>query len=201
MPPFRAAFMIEEMIFMNHRGTVTLETERLVLRRFEMGDCPAVFANWAGDEKVTEFLRWPAHRDLSVTGDVISGWKRAYESNSFYQWAVVPKESGEPVGTISVVDMDARTGKMHIGYCLGQKWWNKGYMTEAFSEVIKFLFEKVGARRIESQHDPENPASGRVMQKCNLKYEGTLRKADWSNRGIVDACVYAILADDYYNAK
>jgi len=182
---------------MKHMGTVTLETERLVLRRFTMDDCPAAYRNWTGDERVTKYLRWPAHEDISVTQSVIEGWIRAYGSDSFYQWAIVPKEKGEPVGTISVVDMDGRTEKMHIGYCLGYDWWNKGYATEAFSKVIEFLFEKVGARRIESQHDPENAASGKVMEKCGLRYEGTLRSADWSNRGIVDARMYGMLAGDY----
>jgi len=181
-----------------HMGTVTLETERLVLRRFSMADCRAAFENWTGDENVTTYLRWPAHGDVSVTEGVIDGWIRAYGSDSFYLWAIVPRGLDEPVGTISVVDMDGRTEKMHIGYCLGRKWWNRGYMTEAFKKVISFLFEEVGARRIESQHDPENAASGKVMEKCGLKYEGTLRGADWSNRGIVDAKVYGILAEEYF---
>ena len=64
--------------------------------------------------------------------------------------------------------------------------------------IIPFFFETVGVKRIESQHDPENPNSGKVMQKCGLKYEGTLRQADWSNKGIVDACMYSILATEYF---
>lgn len=49
---------------------------------------------------------------------------------------------------------------------------------------------------IESQHDPNNPNSGKVMKKCGLTYEGTLRKADWSNKGIVDACMYGLLKEE-----
>lgn len=64
--------------------------------------------------------------------------------------------------------------------------------------IIPFFFEEVGANRIESQHDPNNPNSGKVMQKCGMQYEGTLRQADHSNQGIVDACMYAILAEDYF---
>ena len=70
-------------------------------------------------------------------------------------------------------------------------------MSEAFARTISFLFEEVGAQRIESQHDPNNPASGKVMEKCGLKYEGTLRKADWSNKGIVDAAIYGLLKEEY----
>ena len=67
----------------------------------------------------------------------------------------------------------------------------------ALRHIIPFFFEEVGVQRIEAQHDPNNPASGKVMEKCGLKYEGTLRKADWSNKGIVDACMYSILATEY----
>ena len=87
-----------------------------------------------------------------------------------------------------------RAQSAHIGYCIGSRWWRNGYASEALAAVISFFFSEVHARRVESQHDPENPASGAVMRKCGMQYEGTLRCADWSNRGIVDACIYSILA-------
>lgn len=121
--------------------------------------------------------------------------------DQFYQWAIVLKEINEPIGSISVVDMDEQTEKVHIGYCIGSKWWNSGFTSEAFSAIIPFFFDQVGVKRIEAQHDPQNPNSGRVMKKCGLMYEGTLRKADWSNKGIVDACMYSMLAADYYKDK
>ena len=90
---------------------------------------------------------------------------------------------------------------LHIGYCIGSRWWNQGITSEAFSGIIPFLFEQVKANRIESQHDPRNPNSGKVMIKCGLKYEGTLRQADISNKGVVDAAVYSILADEYFSKQ
>ena len=183
---------------MHHRGTVSIETPRLYLRRFTLDDTEAAFRNWTNDEKVTEFLRWSAHKTPAVTQQVLQDWIDRYADSAFYQWAIVPKTLGEPVGTIFVVGMDERTAKLHIGYCIGQPWWGQGYTTEAFSAIIPFFFKEVGAARIESQHDPDNPASGAVMRKCGLSYEGTLRRADWSNRGIVDACIYALLAEDYF---
>lgn len=125
-------------------------------------------------------------------------WVESYADPAFYQWVIVPKDLNEPIGTISVVDQYERSDKVHIGYCIGSKWWRMGHTSEAFSAIIPFLFDQVKAQRIEAQHDPNNPGSGAVMRKCGLKYEGTLRKADWSNKGIVDACMYAILAEDYH---
>ena len=72
-------------------------------------------------------------------------------------------------------------------------------MTEALQAVMNFLFDIVGFNRIESRHDPNNPASGKVMQHCGMKYEGTLRSSDWRNQGICDACYYALLKDERKN--
>lgn len=182
---------------MEHKGTVFIDTKRLLLRPFTQNDIQHAFDNWTSDSKVTEFLRWPAHPDITITKKVLNEWIENYKDKSFYQWAIVLKEIDEPIGTISVVDMDERTSKVHIGYCIGSRWWNKGYTSEAFSSIIPFFFHDVKVKRIESQHDPDNPNSGRVMEKCGLLFEGVLRKADWSNRGIVDACMYGLLIGDY----
>lgn len=186
---------------MEHQGTVFLETNRLILRKFTMHDTSAAFNNWESDEKVTQFLRWNAAKDISEVEKIVSSWVNEYKNPSFYQWAIVPKEipgGCEPVGTISAPDVDERISKVEIAYCIGSKWWNRGYATEAFQAVIPFFFEKVKVNRIEAKHDPNNPASGKVMKKCGLKYEGTLRKAWWNSRGLIDVCIYGILAEDYF---
>lgn len=182
---------------MQHKGTVTIETDRLCLRAFTSSDIKAAFKNWTSDEKVTEFLRWPTHTDISITESVISDWIEKSKKPDFYQWAIVLKEINEPIGTISVVDKNEALNILHIGYCIGSKWWHKGITSEAFAAIIPYLFDEVGANRIESQHDPDNPYSGNVMKKCGLTYEGTLRQADFNNKGIVDACMYSLLKEEW----
>jgi len=183
---------------MNHLGTVKIETKRLLLRQFTEKDALAAFHNWTSDEKITEFLRWPTHKSIDITKNVLMDWIKSYEKKNFYQWAIELKVINEPIGTISVVNMKENLNIVHIGYCIGSKWWNQGITSEAFSGIIPFFFNEVKVNRIESQHDPNNPNSGKVMVKCGLKYEGTLRQADFSNKGIVDAAMYSILASDYY---
>ena len=183
---------------MKHKGTKTIETQRLLLRQFNKNDAEAMFRNWESDAKVTGFLRWPTATDVSEAESVLSEWVKGYESPDFYQWAIVLKELGEPIGSISVVDKKENMDIVHIGYCISSKWWNQGITSEAFKAIIPFFFEEVGVNRIESQHDPNNPNSGKVMEKCGLKYEGTLRQADWSNKGVVDACMYSMLAEEYF---
>ena len=185
---------------MEHKGIKQIETDRLILRKFTMDDVDAVFDNWASDPIVTEFLRWPAHSSTQITKHVMEDWIKQYDNMDCYRWAIVLKENGsEPIGIIDVVDKNEQLNILHIGYCIGRKWWHRGITSEAFSAIIPFLFNEVKANRIESQHDPNNPNSGKVMLKCGLKYEGTMRQADISNKGIVDASMYAILREDWEN--
>ena len=127
---------------MEHQGTKTIETERLILRKFTADDLSAIFHNWTSDEKVTEFLRWPTHKSINITKRVLESWLLEYEKPDFYQWAIIPKEIGEPIGTISVIELNEKTEKVHIGYCLGSRWWHCGFTSEAFTAVIAFFLKK-----------------------------------------------------------
>lgn len=179
---------------MKHCGTQRLETNRLILRRYRIEDTGAMYRNWASDAEVTRFLTWPAHPGQEVTRRVLEDWVNRYASEEYYHWAIVLKNNGEePVGDIAVVDMKENVSMAHVGYCIGRDWWHKGITSEALKAVMDFLFDVVDVQRIEARHDPENPHSGMVMQKCGMKYEGTLRSSDWNNQGIRDACYYALL--------
>lgn len=182
---------------MKHLGTQEIQTERLVLRKFKCTDVKPAFNNWCNDDLVTKYLTWPSHGSVDVTGKVLSEWIKSYENDNFYQWAIILKEIDEPIGSISVVAMNEKTNSVHIGYAIGSNWWNKGIVSEAFSAIITFMFEEIKVNRVESRHDPKNPASGKVMIKCGLKYEGTLRQSDISNQGIVDVSYYGLLASEY----
>jgi len=166
-----------------------------------MEDVQAVYDNWASDVMVTKYLMWPTHTTPAVTASVLQSWVDGYKRSDYYQWAIVLKAIREPIGTISVVGRNEMLNILHIGYCIGSKWWHRGITSEAFSAIIPYLFDEVGANRIESQHDPNNPHSGDVMKKCGLQYEGTLRQADFSNQGIVDACVYSLLKEEWLKQK
>ncbi|MBE6050366.1 MAG: GNAT family N-acetyltransferase [Clostridium sp.] len=181
-------------------GTKPIETDRLILRRFVKEDYEAMYNNWASDPEVTKYLMWPTHEKKEISASVTNEWVESYNRKDFYQWAIVFKEDNNNlVGAISVVDINEYVEKMHIGYCIGRKWWHKGITSEALRGVINFLFKEVKVKRIEARHDPRNPNSGGVMKKCGMKYEGTLRSSDWNNQGICDACYYSILKSEWEN--
>lgn len=183
---------------MNHLGTVKLETSRLLLRPFNINDANCMYNNWANDDNVTKYLTWKSYQSIDDANFILNEWTKSYDNKDFYQWAIVLKEIDEPIGSISVVEINEKVNMVTIGYCIGKKWWHKGITSEAFERIIKFLFDEVKVNRIQSRHDVENENSGKVMKKCGLKYEGTLRQSDFNNQGVVDLCMYAILAEDYY---
>ena len=182
---------------MRHCGTIRLETERLVLRRFDINDADAMYRNWASDSEVTKYLTWPAHRSPADSLRILESWIPLYRNDDTYQWAITLKENGsEPIGSIAAVRVSDDLSLVHVGYCLGRNWWHQGIITEALGAVIRFFFDEAGANRVECRHDPRNPHSGMVMQKCGMRYEGTMRSADRNNQGICDACLYGILRSD-----
>lgn len=182
---------------MKHSGTETIKTARLTLRRFSVDDAQAMFNNWANDPVVTKYLTWKPHGDISVTENLLKEWVGAYEDASCYNWAIVPDGVKEPIGSIAVVECNENVGSMHIGYCISQRWWHRRITSEALAAVIEYLFKTTDVNRIDSRHDSKNPNSGRVMSKCGMKYEGTLRMSDMNNTGVCDACYYSILRSEY----
>ena len=182
---------------MQNLGTKLLETERLVLRPFVREDAQAMYDNWASDPEVTKFLSWPTYKSVADAHWILDIWLRDYERPDFYQWAVVLKELGQPIGSISVVNSDDRVEMAEIGYCIGKTWWGRGIMPEAVNAVMGYLFVEGGMQRLEAGHDPENSASGAVIRKCGLKYEGIFRKRIRSNRGITDVAWYSMLKEEY----
>lgn len=184
---------------MQHKGTITLRTPRLVLRRLAVCDAQQMYAHWACDPEVTRFLTWPPHANPDVTRAILGEWVARYDADDFYQWGIELVETGELVGTISVVGIDESIEAVEIGYCLGRAWWGRGIMTETLRRVMAFFFDEAGANRVCAKHDVNNPASGAVMAKCGMRYEGTRRAGARSNQGVVDVACYALLAKDRNN--
>lgn len=181
---------------MNRIGTQPLETRHLILRRFTVADAEAMYRNWASDPEVTRYLTWPCHPSPEATASLLADWARQYADGGVFSWAIQSKETGEPIGSIAVVKLDESVDAAEIGYCLGRAFWGRGLMTEALRAVMDYLFDKAELRRITARHDVRNPASGRVMQKAGMEYEGTLRQAGRNNRGICDLVCYAALRED-----
>lgn len=183
-----------------HKGTQSLVTDRLILRKYFLSDANDMFNNFASDSRVTRFLSWTPYEDVKAVRQFLWSVIDNYSQDTFYHWAI--EFDGQVIGGISVTNMDQQNNSCEIGYCIGYDFWTKGITTEALEAVIKFLFNEVGMHRIVAKHDVENPASGLVMQKCHMIFEGTLRKHYLRHDHTYSDCrIYAILRDDQTSQK
>lgn len=184
---------------MIHKGTKELETERLLLRKFKVEDAREMYENWASNPNVAKYVMWEAHKDIDETKKLLDEWVKLYDSNETYKWVVEIKNTKEIIGSIDVVSKKLLPYDVcEIGYCYGENFWNKGYASESLMAVIKYLFEICGAEVICAEHLSQNPNSGKVMKKCGLKYEGTLRSRFVDSDGIRnDLLSYSITKQEY----
>jgi len=183
---------------LTHAGTVTIETERLILRRFEYSDIDSMLRNWIADEKT----QWDYGEPFYSTADAVRNlfdtkYIISYSRDDYYRWAVIEKASGECIGQIAYykVDSDNRNGE--IEYVIGPAFQGKGYATEMTRAVIGFGFEKINFHRIEICCRTVNEASRRVIEKCGLTYEGTARDCFWRKDHYEGKRVYSILKNEY----
>ncbi len=182
---------------MKHLGTKRIETERLILRKFTIEDAEDMYKNWACEDKVTKYLTWPTHPSVEVSKSVINMWEKESDSLNYYQWCIELKETGEAIGSISVVHILEEINAVEVGYCIGKRFWGLGITSEAFTALITFFFKEMQVNRIEARHDLNNPNSGKVMEKCGLIKEGIKRQGDKNNTGICDVVLYGLVREDW----
>ena len=176
-----------------------LHTPRLILRAFTEADAEDVFA-WAGDARVTMFLGWQPHESIEATRQVLAGWIAEYANEDHYDWAI--EFGGRVIGRIHTNYVSRGHRRCELGYYIGHDYWGKGLASEALRRVLDYLFNEAGMNRVEAIYEPENPASGRVMEKCGMKYEGTLRQFFRCRDGsYADGLLYAVLTEDFNHIK
>ncbi len=172
-----------------------LEGKDIVLRRFTLGDAGDVF-EYASDPEVTEHLTWETHQHIE---DTISIIKKLFLNNP-YMYAITLPDSDKCIGSIDIRIVE-KHNYASFGFCLARPCWGRGYMSQALTLILELGFEKLGLHRMEGYHSPENPAVGRVMEKCGMVREGLTRESSLVKGEYRDEILYGILASDFAKAK
>lgn len=173
-----------------------LETERLRLRKLSMRDAGDVF-DYASVPEVAEHVTWEYHRNISDSMHYLRFITQQYQDGIPSPWGIIHKELGKLIGTIGYHVWSLPNGFGEVGYALSKDFWNKGYTTEAFEEVIKFGFERLKLNRVEATCKLANTASEKVMLKCGLSYEGILRKRLFAKSEYHDLKLYSLLRSEW----
>ncbi|NOS85550.1 MAG: GNAT family N-acetyltransferase [Ignavibacteria bacterium] len=173
-----------------------LETERLRLRKLSMRDAADVF-DYASVPEVAEHVTWEYHRNISDSMHYLRFITQQYQDGIPSPWGIIHKELGKLIGTIGYHVWSLPNGFGEVGYALSKDFWNKGYTTEAFEEVIMFGFERLKLNRVEATCKLANTASEKVMLKCGLSYEGILRKRLFAKSEYHDLKLYSLLRNEW----
>lgn len=171
----------------------TLTTDRLILRPFKEGDSEMMYRNWTRDEDVAKYCHWHKHENLDTTVWLLKMYLDEAASGFEYRWAITENRNDEPIGAIDIVRITDDNKTAEVGYVLSKKHWNKGYTTEAYKAVIDELFLN-GFTKIIASHHIDNPASGRVMDKCGMHFVGYDKAiAKWGSDELCDVKLYELV--------
>lgn len=145
-----------------------METRRIILRPWQDSDAPVLY-KWASDPDVGPRAGWAPHRSVEESLEVI----RTVFCDATNTWAIELKETGEAIGAMGYgpsceCNLPARDGEPLIGYWIAKPYWNRGICTEALELMIEHIRKTIGIQSLISGHFVDNPASGRVMEKCGF---------------------------------
>lgn len=177
-----------------------IETPRLYLRRLEITDARDIF-EYGSDPEVARHVLWDAYTSPNECKSYIRAMQRRYRLGDPASWGIVLKEEERVVGTIGYMWYQAEHSAVEVGYSLARACWNQGLMTEALCAVIGYTFDHLRVNRIEAQYELSNPASGAVMKKCGMTYEGTLRQRLYNKGRYVDVGLCSILRNEYKSCR
>ena len=167
----------------------------LTLRRITPADAQDVYA-YSRDPEVARHVLWEAQQSLGEAKDYCRWQQRRYRADEPASWGIILRETGHLIGTIGYMRYEEEHGCVELGYSLSRAYWNRGLMTRALVCVIRYTFQTMDVVRIEAMHELENPASGRVMEKCGMRREGVLRSRLYNKGHAVDVALYAIIRGD-----
>ncbi|WP_429953490.1 GNAT family N-acetyltransferase [Enterococcus sp. AZ192] len=148
------------------KNTPTIQTERLILRKFTEADVADLFAIYS-DQAVNTYLPWFPLATLEEANTFYdTNYRQAYQKQQGYRYAICLKEYDQPIGYVNVSLDDS----YDFGYGLRKEFWHKGIVTEAGQAVIEQL-RKDGIPYITATHDVDNPRSGEVMKRLGMIYQ------------------------------
>lgn len=173
-----------------------LTTPRLILRPMRMSDAADVFA-YSRDPEVARHVLWDPHRTIADSKAYLRFIHKQYRSGEPSSYGIILKETGHLVGTIGFMWYSPENQSAEVGYSLAHWLWGQGLMPEALQAVLALSFQTLCLHRVEAMHETSNPASGRVMVKCGMTHEGTLRERVMNKGKYADVELYAILAQDW----
>ncbi len=154
-----------------------LQTERLMLRRWEEGDAKSLY-EYARNPDVGPIAGWPPHKSVEESRDIIRNVLSGAEA-----YAICLKSDNRAIGAIELklnghTDMTDRDDECELGYWIGKPFWGQGMVPEAAREMLRHAFGDMGMRKVWCGYYDGNEKSRRVQEKCGFRYQWTTEDVD-----------------------
>ena len=148
-----------------------MQTDRIILRPWLDSDAEALY-KYASEPEVGERAGWPPHQSVEESLEII---RTVFQNDT--TWAIELKETGEAIGAMGFMpvcelNLPVRKGEPLVGYWVGKPYWNQGICTEALRLMLDYIRKETNYSSLICSHFIDNPASGRVMEKCGFKPTG-----------------------------
>lgn len=171
-------------------GTNRIESERLILRRFETCDAEELFAGYINQP---EFLYY-ANKEpqtLESVKSYLNHVTQKYNDGEYFNWVITQREDGKIVGAINLKS-NHEDNSVLFSYAIDNRFTGKGYMTEALTKVKEYALNKLKVSKFVGGCVVNNIASKKVMEKCGLNYEKTIKNHKELSDGKHDMFFYSI---------
>ena len=171
-----------------------LEAETIRMRPLERSDASHILA-LASAAEIAENTFVPHPYPPEAAMEFVNKTRERWRYDEGFTFAIIDKGANEFVGAMGIHPKQHHTAE--VGYWIGKPFWGRGLATAALRLIIQFGFEQLELNRIQAGHFRQNTASGRVMQKANMRYEGVQRQGMRHHEEYKDVVYYAILREDY----
>lgn len=178
-----------------------LTTDRLTMREFSPEDLANLlpFAEYPDQIKYMAFSLKDKDECFSFLNYAVS--ESLAKKRLEYHLAVENAADKTFLGSAALMIEKDNPSSAELGYWFNQKYWGRGYASEASSELIRFGFQELTLHRIWAKCHSENKASAKVMEKCGMQYEGTIREHIWLRDHYRTSLLYSILDREFFTSK
>lgn len=151
-------------------GSKLIETERLILRRIELGDVDSVY-EYAHREEVAMYVTFYPHQSVEDSKEIVSKWVQEYVDEYIVRYAITLKDTGVLIGVCDYLRQDENENSAEIGIVVNPNYAGNGYATEAIRALTYYGFKCYGLSIIYYAYVSENIPSSRVAGKNFFVYD------------------------------
>jgi RimJ/RimL family protein N-acetyltransferase len=178
-----------------------IESERLILRRFEDSDL-APFVAYRNDPEVAKYQSWDSFDERDAKAFI-----REMESaqpgvpGEWFQFAVESKETGGLVGDCALQVDGQEPYRAEIGFTLAREHQGKGFASGAVWLLLNYAFEALGLHRVVAIADCRNKPSWALLERVGMRREEHFLENVWFKGGWSDEYLYAVLKDEWLRKR